>query len=82
MTEGTNVATMLIGLITRIRPAQHSGPEHLVNDDRVKTFIELTRQVLEEDRIRQSEFGRSGRLLSDYVDPNRERERELLRRKS
>ncbi len=79
MTEGTNVANIIGGIITGSRPAQHARLEQHVNDDRVKTFIKLTRQVLEEDRIRESELGRRTESTSDYSDPDWNRESELLR---
>jgi hypothetical protein len=55
--------------------------EEHVNENRVKTFIELTRQVLEEDRVGQADF--SYRRITTLNDPHPDgkRESEGLRRK-
>jgi hypothetical protein len=58
-----------------------AGMEEHVNENRVKTFIELTRQALEEDRVGQADL--SYRRVTTLNDPrpDRKRESESLRRK-
>lgn len=58
-----------------------TGMEVQVNEDRVKTFIELTRQALEEDRIGQTDLSYRSRLALNYRRSDRKREGNSLRRK-
>jgi hypothetical protein len=59
-----------------------AGMEEHVNENRVKTFIKLTRQILEEDRFGQVDL--SWRRITTLNDPHphSKAEREGLRRKS
>ena len=57
------------------------GIERHVNENRVKTFIELTRQALEEDRIGQPDIFYRRKPTLDYRRSDRKRESEGLRRK-
>jgi hypothetical protein len=43
--------------------------ETIMNEKRVKTFIELTRQVLEEDRIGQTELSSRRKMDLDNTRP-------------
>ncbi|HME45966.1 MAG TPA: hypothetical protein VKF36_22960 [Syntrophorhabdales bacterium] len=57
------------------------GREDQVNDNRVRTFIELTRQALEEDRIGQTDLSYSRKLTLNRPRSDRKREGKGLRRK-
>ncbi len=52
-----------------------------MNEDRLKTFIELTRQALEEDRIGQTDLSYRPKLALNYRRSDRKREGKSLRRK-
>ena len=52
-----------------------------VNENRVKTFIELTSQALEEDRMGQPDFSYRRKPKLNYPRSDRKRENEGLRRK-
>ena len=55
--------------------------EEQVNEDRLKTFIELTRQALEEDRIGQPDLLYRPKLTFNYPRPGSRREGKGLRGK-
>ncbi|MGD0233570.1 MAG: hypothetical protein ABSC55_03420 [Syntrophorhabdales bacterium] len=52
-----------------------------MNENRVKTFIELTSQALEEDRMGQPDFSYRRKPKLNYPRSDRKRENEGLRRK-
>jgi hypothetical protein len=52
-----------------------------VNDNRLKTFIELTKQALEEDRIGQTDLSYRRKLTLNRPRSDRKREDKGLRRK-
>ncbi len=64
-----------------MRSTYQAGMEEHVNENRVKTFIELTRQALEEDRFGQADL--SYRRITTLNDsrPDSKAERKGLRRK-
>jgi hypothetical protein len=64
--------------IPSINPA---GMEEYVNENRVKTFIELTRQTLEEDRFGQVDLSWRRTTTRNDPRPHSKAERESLRRK-
>ena len=57
------------------------GTEERVNEVRVKTFIELTRQALDEDRVGQADLSYRRITTPDDPRPDRKRESEGLRGK-
>jgi hypothetical protein len=64
-----------------VHPSRRRSMEEQVNEDRVKTFIELTRQALEEDRIGQPDLHYRPKLTFNYPRPGTRREGKGLRRK-
>jgi len=57
------------------------GSEDQVNDNRVRTFIELTRQALEEDRIGQPDLSYRPKLALNYRRSGKMKEGKGSRRK-
>ena len=74
-------ARMLHILRANQSKGSYIGMEGHVNENRVKTFIELTRQALEEDRIGQSDLSYRLKPALNYPRSDRKRESEGLRRK-
>ena len=63
-----------------LRLSRPRSMEEQVNEDRLKTFIELTRQALEEDRIGQQDLFYRPKLNFNYPRPGGKREGKGLRR--
>ena len=61
--------------------AHTGGMEEQVDESRVKTFIELTRRALEEDRIGQPDIFYRSKPTLDHRRSDRKRESEGLKRK-
>ena len=61
-----------------MRFSQPAGTEEHVNENRLKTFIELTRQALEEDRVRQADLSYHRRTTLNDPRPDRKVKREGL----
>lgn len=76
---------LLLLYLTQSRgmPSTHpAGMEEHVNENRVKTFIKLTRQILEEDRFGQADLSWSRITTLNDPRPHSKAEKEGLRRKS
>ena len=67
--------------IKKDRSFTPTGREDQANDNRVTTFVELTRQALEEDRIGQADLSYRPKLTLNYRRSDRKREGKGLRRK-
>ena len=59
-----------------------AGKGEQMNENRLKTFIELTRRTLEEDRIGQPDFSYRHKLIVDNSLSDKKRGREGLTKKS
>ena len=70
--------------LIQLRGVYLSHPESMerqVNEGRVKTFIELTRQALEEDRIGQPDLSYHPKLALNHKRSDRTKEGKGSRRK-
>jgi hypothetical protein len=80
--EGTQVAHVIFRHIKRHLLWPLAGMEEQVNENRLKTFIKLTRRALEEDRIGQPDFSYRHKLIMNNALSDKKRGREGLTKKS